>query len=143
MNFRSSPCFIRTNLRRPQSGTTMMMKTMTTTMKTMMNKGRFLPGQDKRYHDGQRNGREIPMPEIGSAVFECESVEEAREKAAELWGIKADDIEARIISEEKTLWYPWLHIQSRGKTVCPVTFIKSCHFVNEILRRWILTSSPS
>jgi spoIIIJ-associated protein len=37
----------------------------------------------------------IPMPEIGSAVFECESVEEAREKAAELWGIKADDIEAR------------------------------------------------
>jgi len=25
------------------------MKTMTTTMKTMMNKGRFLPGQDKRY----------------------------------------------------------------------------------------------
>ena len=38
-----------------------------------------------------------PIPEIGSAVFECESIEEARNKAAELWGIRPDDIETQII----------------------------------------------
>ena len=85
----------------------------------------------------------IPMPEIGSAVFECESVEEAREKAAELWGIKADDIEARIISEEKKLFgILGCTYKVEVRPFAPVTFIKSCHFVNEILEKMDLDLIP-
>ena len=85
----------------------------------------------------------IPMPEIDSAVFECESVEEAREKAAELWGIKTDDVEAQIISEDKKLFgFLGCTYKVEVKPFAPVTFIKSCHFVNDILERMDLDLIP-
>ena len=44
------------------------------------------------------------MPEIESRVVECSSVDEAKAKGAEIWGIQPDDIDATVISEDKKLF---------------------------------------
>lgn len=86
---------------------------------------------------------QFPMPEIETAVFECESIDEARVKAAELWGIRPDDIETQILSEDKKLFGL---LGSRKKIevrpFAPASFIRSCHFVNEILERMELDLIP-
>ena len=46
----------------------------------------------------------MPMPEIESRVVECSSVDEAKAKGAEIWGIQPDDIDATVISEDKKLF---------------------------------------
>ena len=84
-----------------------------------------------------------PIPEIGSAVFECESIEEARNKAAELWGIRPDDVETQIISEDKKLFgFLGCTYKVEVKPFAPVSFIKSCHFVNDILEKMDLDLVP-
>lgn len=92
--------------------------------------------------DNERDGQ-IPVPEIETAVLECESLDEAKAKAAELWGIKPDDIEAQILSEDKKLFgllASSYHIEVRP--FAPSSFIKSCHFVNEILDKMELDLIP-
>ena len=41
-----------------------------------------------------------PLPQIETAVIECSSVDDAKEKGAVMWGIKAVDFEATIFSED-------------------------------------------
>ena len=84
-----------------------------------------------------------PMPEIESVVLECESVEEARRKAAELWNIKPEDVETEIISEDKKLFgFFGCTYKVRVRPFAPVSFIKSCHFVNEVLEKMDLDLIP-
>lgn len=92
--------------------------------------------------DGERE-EQCPVPVIETAVLECESLDEARTKAAELWGIKPDDIEAEIISEDKKLFGllgSSYHIAVHP--FAPSSFIKSCHFVNEVLDKMELDLIP-
>ncbi len=66
-----------------------------------------------------------PMPEIESLVLDCVSVEDAREKAAELWGIRPDDVEAKIISEDKKLFgFLGSSYKVEVKADCPSVFHK-------------------
>ncbi len=84
-----------------------------------------------------------PLPQIETAVIECSSVDDAKEKGAEMWGIKADDIEATIVSEDKKLFgllKSTYKIEIRP--FAPVSYIRSCHFVNEILDRMDLDLIP-
>lgn len=84
-----------------------------------------------------------PMPEIESLILDCESIEQARKKAAELWGIKPDDVEADIISEEKKLFgFFGSTYRVEVRPIAPTSFIKSCHFVNEILDKMDLDLIP-
>lgn len=84
-----------------------------------------------------------PMPEIESLVLDCLSVEEARQKAAELWGIKPDDVEAEIISEDKKLFgFLGSSYKVEVRPVAPASFIKSCHFVNDVLDKMDLDLIP-
>ncbi len=86
---------------------------------------------------------QCPIPEIESVTVECASIEEAREKGASMWGIKPDDIEATVISEDKKLFGL---LKSTYKVdirpFAPVAYIKSCHFVNEVLDRMDLDLIP-
>lgn len=92
----------------------------------------------------ERDSEEMcPVPEIESVVMECESIEEARLKAAELWGIKPEDVEANIISEDKKLFgILGSSYKVEVRPFAPVSFIRSCHFVNEMLDRMDLDLVP-
>ena len=46
----------------------------------------------------------VPMPEIDSTVVDCSSLEEAKAKGAQMWGIQAEDVDATILSEDKKLF---------------------------------------
>lgn len=85
----------------------------------------------------------MPMPEIESRVVECSSVEEAKLKGAEIWGIKPDDIDATVTSEDKKL-FGLLGTTYKVKIApfAPVSYIKSCHFVNEVLDKMDLDLIP-
>ena len=86
---------------------------------------------------------QCPLPEIDTAVVECASVEEARSKGAEMWGIKPDDIEAKIISEDKKLFgLLGSTYKVEISPFAPVSYIKSCHFVNEMLDKMDLDLIP-
>ena len=83
------------------------------------------------------------MPEIESCVFECASVDEAKEKGAEKWGIKPDDIEADVLSEDKKLFgLLGSTYRIEVRPFAPVSYIRSCHFVNEILDKMDLDLIP-
>ncbi len=85
----------------------------------------------------------MPMPEIERRVIECSSVDEAKEKGAEIWGVKSDDIDATVISEDKKL-FGLLGSTYKVEVApfAPVSYIKSCRFVNEILDRMDLDLIP-
>ena len=85
----------------------------------------------------------MPMPEIESRVVECSSVDEAKAKGAEIWGIKPDDIDATVISEDKKL-FGLLGSTYKVEIApfAPVSYIKSCHFVNEMLDKMDLDLIP-
>ncbi|NLD04724.1 MAG: KH domain-containing protein [Synergistaceae bacterium] len=84
-----------------------------------------------------------PMPEIESLILECESVDQACEKAAEHWEIKSDDVVADIISEDKKLFgFFGCTYKVEVKPIAPISFIKSCHFVNEVLDKMDLDLIP-
>ena len=84
-----------------------------------------------------------PLPAIEASIVECSSLDEARSKGAEMWGIKPDDIEAKIISEDKKL-FGLLGSTYKVEIApfAPVSYIKSCHFVNDILERMDLDLIP-
>ncbi len=85
----------------------------------------------------------MPMPEIESRVVECSSVDEAKAKGAEIWGIQPDDIDATVISEDKKL-FGLLGSTYKVEIApfAPVSYIKSCHFVNEMLDKMDLDLIP-
>lgn len=84
-----------------------------------------------------------PMPEIESLVLDCESVDQACEKAAEHWGIKSGDVVADVLSEDKKLFgFLGCTYKVEVRPIAPVSFIKSCHFVNEVLDKMDLDLIP-
>lgn len=79
---------------------------------------------------------QVPMPEIESKIFEVSSEEEAKQKAAELWGIDAEDITAEVLSEDKKLFgLLGSNLRVEVRPIAPVSYIKACYFVNEILAK--------
>ena len=84
-----------------------------------------------------------PLPAIEASIVECSSLDEARSKGAGMWGIKPDDIEAKIISEDKKL-FGLLGSTYKVEIApfAPVSYIKSCHFVNEVLDKMDLDLIP-
>ncbi len=90
-----------------------------------------------------KDSDQIPMPKIESTVVECASVEEAKAKGAELWGISVDDIDASVLSEDKKLFgLLGSTYKIEIKPFAPVSYIKSCHFVNEVLDKMELDLIP-
>lgn len=84
-----------------------------------------------------------PLPEIESAVLECSSVDGARNRGAEMWGIRAEDIEANVLSEDKKLFgILGSDLKVEIRPFAPVSYIKSCYFVNEMLDRMDLDLIP-
>lgn len=79
---------------------------------------------------------QVPVPEIESKIFECSSEEEAKKKAAEFWGIDTEDITAEVLSEDKKLFgLLGSNLRVEVRPVAPVSYIKSCYFVNDILAK--------
>lgn len=86
---------------------------------------------------------QAPMPEVESRVVECSSVDEAKSKGAEIWGIQPADIDATVISEDKKLFgLLGSTLQVEVRPFAPVSYIRSCHFVNEILDKMDLDLIP-
>lgn len=84
-----------------------------------------------------------PMPEIETAIFDCDSPEDARTRAADLWGIKRDDIELTVLSEDKKLFGLFgSSYRIEAHPFAPSSFIKSCYFVNDILGKMELDLIP-
>ena len=90
-----------------------------------------------------KDTEQIPMPEIESEVFECASIDEAKKKGAEKWGIKPEDVDATVLSEDKKLFgLLGSTYRVEVKPFAPVSYIRSCHFVNEILDKMDLDLIP-
>lgn len=91
-----------------------------------------------------KKNRELsPVPEIEVEVFDCSSEAEAREKAAELWEIDKEDVETKILSEDKKLFGLLGHAYKvQVMPIAPVSYIKSCYFVNEMLDKMDLDIVP-
>ncbi len=86
---------------------------------------------------------QIPLPEIESCVVECPSVDEAKAQGAKMWGITSEDVDATVISEDKKLFgLLGSTFKVEIRPFAPVTYIKSCHFVNEILDKMDLDLIP-
>ena len=86
---------------------------------------------------------QIPLPEIESCVVECPSVDEAKAQGAKMWGITSEDVDATVISEDKKLFgLLGSTFKVEIRPLAPVTYIKSCHFVNEILDKMDLDLIP-
>jgi len=91
----------------------------------------------------RENEEQKPVPEIESKILECSSVEEACARAAEIWGIAPGDIEATVISEDKKLFgLLGSSYKIRVAPFAPVSYIRSCHFVNEVLEKMELDLIP-
>ena len=83
------------------------------------------------------------MPSIESVVVECSSVDEAKQKCAAEWGLEPRDTEATILSEDKKLFgLLGSTLKVEVKPFAPVSYIKSCYFVNEILEKMDLDLEP-
>lgn len=92
---------------------------------------------------GEHSTTSSPMPEIETLTVQCESLDEARRKGAELWDIAPEDIEVEVIAEDKKL-FGLLGTSYRAE-ICPcapVSYIKSCYFVNDILEKMELDLIP-
>lgn len=86
---------------------------------------------------------QCPMPEIETLVLDCSSEDEAKNKAAEQWGIKPDDVECKVLSEGKKLFgLLGSTLKVEVHPVAPVAYIKSCYFVNEMLGKMELDLEP-
>ena len=84
-----------------------------------------------------------PLPTVESKIFECSSAEEAQEICAKEWGIRPEDVDVRIISEDKKLFgLLGSKLRVEATSCAPVSYIKSCLFVNEILERMDLDLVP-
>lgn len=84
-----------------------------------------------------------PMPEIETAIVQSESPDEARRKGAELWGIRPEDVDIEILAEDKKL-FGLLGSSYRVeiRPCAPISYIKSCYFVNEVLEKMELDLIP-
>lgn len=79
---------------------------------------------------------QAPLPEIESKIFECASEEEAKEKAAEFWGIGTEDVTAEVLSEDKKLFgLLGTNLRVEVRPIAPVCYIQACYFVNDILAK--------
>jgi len=83
------------------------------------------------------------MPEIESAVVDCSSLEEAKAKGAQMWDIQAEDVDATVLSEDKKLFgLLGSTYKIEIRPFAPLSYIKSCHFVNDILDKMDLDLIP-
>lgn len=84
-----------------------------------------------------------PMPDIEAVVVQSQSLEEAREKGAEIWNIQPEDIDVAVLAEDKKL-FGLLGSSYRVeiRPCAPVSYIRSCYFVNEILDKMQLDLVP-
>lgn len=84
-----------------------------------------------------------PMPEIDRAVVQCQSLDEARRKGAELWGIHIEDVDVDVLAEDKKL-FGLLGSSYRVeiRPCAPLSYVKSCYFVNDILDKMELDLIP-
>lgn len=84
-----------------------------------------------------------PLPKVETKTLECASVEEAQEICAKEWGIRPEDVDVRVLSEGKKLFGLLGSKMTVEATSCaPVSYIKSCLYVNEILDRMNLDLVP-
>lgn len=83
------------------------------------------------------------MPEIETVVVQCQSPEEARKRGAEIWDVSPEDVDVEILAEDKKL-FGLLGSSYRVeiRPCAPVSYIKSCYFVNEILDKMQLDLVP-
>jgi len=86
---------------------------------------------------------QAPMPAVETLILEAKSLEEARQKAAELWDINADDVDVKVLEEDKKL-FGLLGSSYRVEvsSCAPLSYIKSCYFVNDVLERMELDLIP-
>ena len=85
----------------------------------------------------------FPLPDIETKILECASLEEAQEICAKEWGIRPEDVDVRVVSEDKKLFgILGSKIQVEATSCAPVSYIRSCLFVNEILERMDLDLVP-
>ncbi|MEG1641971.1 MAG: RNA-binding cell elongation regulator Jag/EloR [Synergistaceae bacterium] len=83
------------------------------------------------------------VPEVEHLILECSSVEEACEKAAEHWEITSSDIEYTVLSEDKKLFgILGSKLKIEVYPFAPVSYIRSCHFVNDVLDKMELDLIP-
>ena len=87
--------------------------------------------------------RKYAMPKIETKILECASTEEAQEICAKEWGIRPEDVDVTVLSEDKKLFgLLGSNIKVEAKSCAPVSYIKSCLFINEILERMNLDLVP-
>lgn len=86
---------------------------------------------------------QAPVPEIETAVFEAKSLDEARQKAAELWGLDPEDIDVEVLEEDKKLFgLLGSSYRVQVRPCAPVAYVKSCYFVNDLLDKMELDLIP-
>ena len=82
-------------------------------------------------------------PKIETKILECTSTKEAQEICAKEWGIRPEDVDITVISQDKKLFgLLGSSLKVEAKSCAPVSYIKSCLFVNEILERMNLDLVP-
>lgn len=82
-------------------------------------------------------------PEVEPVVIQSQSLEEARRKGAEMWEIDPEDVDVEVLAEDKKL-FGLLGSTYRVeiRPCAPLSYIKSCYFVNEILDKMELDLVP-
>lgn len=84
-----------------------------------------------------------PLPTVESKIFECSSLTEAQEICAKEWGIRPEDVDVRVISEDKKFFgLLGSKLRVEATSCAPVSYIKSCLYVNELLDRMNLDLVP-
>ena len=83
------------------------------------------------------------IPKKETKILECTSTKEAQEICAKEWGIRPEDVDVRIISQDKKLFgLLGSNLKVEATSCAPIFHIKSCLFVNEILERMNLDLVP-
>ncbi|MDL2297820.1 Jag N-terminal domain-containing protein [Synergistaceae bacterium OttesenSCG-928-D05] len=86
---------------------------------------------------------QAPMPEVETIILEAKSLDEARQKAANLWGINIEDIDVEVLEEDKKLFgLLGSSYRVEVRPCAPVSYIKSCYFVNEVMEQMELDLIP-
>lgn len=84
-----------------------------------------------------------PLPEIDSVVLECNSIEEACERGAEMWDVSTEDIEASVLTEDKKFFgLLGASLRVEIRPFAPLSYIKSCYLLNDILESMDLDLIP-
>lgn len=84
-----------------------------------------------------------PMPEIETVVVQSQSLAEACKKGATMWGINSEDVDAEVLTEDKKLFgLLGSSYRVQIRPCAPISYIKSCYFVNEVLDKMQLDLVP-